>query len=79
MVICQSLVTKFASANIDTYVVQVNISLFEVQPVSVFRDGRDQVCLVKSKKYENVDGRNENSDGNCAIGQDVHCGLSTTA
>lgn len=70
-----SLVNLFVSANVDTYMMQVDISLFEVEPVRVLGDTRDRVCLVKSKKDENVDGRNENGDWNCPIGQDVHCGL----
>lgn len=55
--------------------VQVDIRLFKVEVVRVFRDARDGICLEKCEECEKVDGRNENSDWDCPVREYVHCEL----
>ena len=57
--------------------VQIDIRLFKIEVVSVFRDARDGVCLKKCVEGEEVDGRNENCDGDCPVPEDVHCELQS--
>jgi hypothetical protein len=57
--------------------VQVDIRLFKVEVVRVFRDARDRVCLEKCEECEKVDGRNENSDRDCPVREHVHCELKS--
>lgn len=78
MVICQGMscqASHESGANVKAYMVQVDIRLFKVEVVRVFRDARGRICLKKCEECEKVDGRNEHSDRDCPVREHVHCEL----